>query len=45
MFPGPDAGVRIERLGFFLGGIGFVLALTGAIALVRYLRGNPVARA
>lgn len=36
---------RIEGAFCFLGGVGFVLALTGAIALTRYLRANPVTRA
>lgn len=34
-----------ERAASFLAGVGLVLALTGAIALIRYLRRNPLARA
>lgn len=36
---------RIEGAFCFLGGVGFVLALAGAIILARYLRENPMARA
>ena len=44
-FPGLNRTLRIERLGFFLAGVGLVLVLTGAISLVRYLRRNRAARA
>lgn len=44
MFHGSNQGLRIERLGSFLAGMGLVLTLTGAVALIRYLRRNPVAR-
>ncbi len=37
--------LRVDRLGFFLAGAGLMLAATGAVALVRYLKHNPVARA
>lgn len=32
---------QAERGGYFMAGVGLVLALTGAIALARYLRRNP----
>ena len=44
-FSGSNPGLRIERSGFFLAGIGLVLTLTGTVGLIRYLRRNPVARA
>ncbi|HKF53312.1 MAG TPA: hypothetical protein VKB26_13435 [Candidatus Acidoferrales bacterium] len=36
---------HIEGAFYFLAGVGFALALAGAIVLARYLRRNPVARA
>lgn len=36
---------RVERAGFFMAGVGFALALTGTIALVRYLLRNPARQA
>jgi hypothetical protein len=36
---------QVQRLSFFLGGAGLVLATDGAIALAGYLRRNPLARA
>ncbi|MGC1106942.1 MAG: hypothetical protein WA876_10415 [Candidatus Acidiferrales bacterium] len=36
---------HMEGAGYFQAGVGFALALAGAIALIRYLRRNPVARA
>lgn len=35
----------VEGAFYFLAGVGFVLALVGAIVLTRYLKRNPVARA
>lgn len=45
MFIFPTSRPRVMRAGFFLAGTGLVLLFMGAIALVRYLRSNPVARA
>jgi hypothetical protein len=44
IFEVPDMR-RIEGAFYFLAGVGFVLALAGAIVLARYLRRNPLARA
>lgn len=44
MFIFPTSHPRVVRAGFFLAGTGLLLALLGAMALVRYLRRNPVAR-
>lgn len=45
MFIFPTSRLRVMRAGFFLAGTGLVLAFMGAMALARYLRRNPVARA
>lgn len=45
MFIFPTSRPRVMRAGFFLAGTGLALAFMGAMALMRYLRRNPVARA
>jgi energy-converting hydrogenase Eha subunit G len=36
---------HVEQVAYFMAGVGLVLLVTGAISLVRYLRGNPARQA